>query len=110
MRVLLASDDPRAREAIDLFTFLIARETAAMANSLGGLECLVFTGGIGEHSPEVRAAVCQRLGWLGANLDEAANRDNAASIAKPGSRIDIRLVPTNEELVIARHTLSKIVN
>ena len=73
MRVLLASDDPRAAEAIELFTFRVAREVAAMANTLGGLECLVFTGGIGEHSAEIRQQVCERLQWLGVRIDHSAN-------------------------------------
>jgi len=79
-----------------------------MANSLGGLECLVFTGGIGEHAPDIRAVACERLLWLGAELDPFANRDNAGQIGAPASRVDIRVIPTDEEMVIARHTLALI--
>jgi len=108
MRLLLASADPHAAEAVDLFAFSIARHTAVMANSLGGLECLVFTGGIGEHAPDIRALACERLLWLGAELDPLANRDNAGQIGAPASRVDIRVIPTDEEMVIARHTLALI--
>jgi acetate kinase len=73
MRALLASDDPRAAEAIELFAFRVAREVAAKANTLGGLECLVFTGGIGEHSAEIRQQTCERLQWLGARIDHSAD-------------------------------------
>jgi len=85
VRTLLASDEPRAGVALDLFAFRAAREIAAMATSLGGLELLVFTGGVGEHAAPVRAAVCQRLAWLGAGLD-------------------IRVIAADEERVIAAHT------
>lgn len=103
MRTLLASVDPNAAEAIDLFTFRIAREIAAMANSLGGLECLVFTGGIGEHSSEIREKVCARLKWLGVELESNANQGNCSNISTTDSRIDVRVIRTNEEAVIARH-------
>ena len=108
MRTLLASANPRAREAIDLFAFGAARETAAMANSLGGIECFVFTGGIGEHTPEVRALVCERLAWLGFDLDPTANQRPNGPINRPGGRVEIRMIATDEEAVIARHTLSVI--
>jgi acetate kinase len=102
-RELLVSDDSRAAEAIELFTFRIAREAAAMTNTLGGLECLVFTGGIGEHSSEIRQQVCEQLKWLGVQIDHSANDRGDECISTEGSRIDVRVIPTSEELVIARH-------
>jgi acetate kinase len=104
MRALSASEDPRAKEAIELFVFRIAREALAMANTLGGIDALVFTGGIGEHAPHVRAMVCDRLAWLGAQLDSDANGRASRQIHAPGSKIDIYIVPTDEERVMARHT------
>ena len=108
MRDLLGSDDPRAAEAIDLFAFSISRHIAEMANSLGGLDVLVFSGGIGEHAPVLRAMVAARLGWLGAVLDEAANRAAAPRISAAGSRIELRIIPTDEELIIAEHTVAAL--
>lgn len=106
VRALLADDDPRAAEALDLFTFRIAREISAMANSLGGLECLVFTGGIGEHAAAVRSAVCERLEWLGVELDSAANDLSHGEISTAKSRVDVRVIPAGEEITIARHCLT----
>ena len=103
VRVLLASNDPRAVEAIELFTFRVAREVAAMANTLGGLDCLVFTGGIGEHSSEIRRQVCERLRWLGAEIDHSANDQASECINPENSRVDVRVIPTSEETMIARH-------
>lgn len=103
MRTLLASKDSHAAEAIDLFGASTAREVAIMANSLGGLDCLVFTGGIGEHAREVRENVCQRLSWLGLHMDKAANDAGFECISMPDSKIEVRIIPTNEEVVIARH-------
>jgi acetate kinase len=103
MRALLASDDSRAAEAIELFTFRVSREVAAMANTLGGLECLVFTGGIGEHNSEIRQQVCERLQWLGAEVDHSANYQANECISTETSRIDVRVIPTSEETTIARH-------
>jgi acetate kinase len=104
MRALLDSDDPRAAEAVELFVFRISREVAAMANSLEGLEVLVFTGGIGEHAAPVRAMVCRRLGWLGVRLDEAANARTAGRIDTAESAVEVRIMSTDEELMLARHT------
>jgi acetate kinase len=106
VRTLLASSDPRAAEALDLFAFRIAREVSAMASSLGGLECLIFTGGIGEHAGAVRSAVCARLSWLGVEVDLEANKLSKAEISSKGSRVDVRIIPTDEEIVIARHCLT----
>lgn len=109
MRTLEASDDPRARRAIDLFVYRIGRELGSLVASLGGLDALVFSGGIGENSVRVRAAVCREAAWLGVVLDEAANAatgDGMARISTPDSRVDVWVVPANEELMIARHTLA----
>jgi acetate kinase len=100
---LLASTDPRASEAVDLFIFRVAREVAMMASSLAGLECLVFTGGIGEHSAEVRQRVCDRLGWLGVAIDATANAQAMPCISSADSRVVVLNVPTSEETMIARH-------
>jgi acetate kinase len=105
MRTLLASSDPRAREAVELFAFRVAQETAMMAASLEGLDGFVFTGGIGEHAAEARAMVCERLGWLGVALDAAANAAGAGRISGPDSRVEVHVIPTDEEITIARHTL-----
>jgi acetate kinase len=106
MRDLLASDDPRAAQAIDLFVWRICRELGALAAALDGLDGLVFTAGIGERSPEIRARVCARAAWLGIELDEAANRAGGPRISTAGSRVAVYAIPTDEEQMIARHTLA----
>jgi acetate kinase len=108
MRALLASDDPRAREAVELFVFRIGREAGALAGTLGGLDGFVFTAGIGEHAVEIRALACARLAWLGVVLDEAANARGAGIISTAGSRVEVRVIPTDEEAMIALHTLETI--
>lgn len=105
MRDLLASDAPRAREAVELFTFRIAREVAALTNSLDGLDLLVFTGGVGEHAAPIRAAVASRLRWLGLEIDAAANTAAAERIDVPQSAVEVRIIPADEELAIARHVV-----
>ncbi|MGK7861451.1 acetate/propionate family kinase [Falsiroseomonas sp. E2-1-a4] len=105
-RVLLDSDAPEAREAIDLFTFRIAGEVARLAATLGGLDALVFTAGIGENQPRIRAAVCDRLGWLGLALDPAANETNAARVSTQASRIAALVIRTDEERVVAEEALA----
>ena len=100
-RVLLESDAPEAREAIDLFCFRIARGIAALANTLGGLDGVVFTAGIGEHQPAIRAGVCGHLSWLGARIDGEANARNARVLDAEGSRLALRMIDTDEERVIA---------
>lgn len=107
-RDLISSKDPEAREALDLFTFRIARETAAIIVALGGLDGIVFTAGIGEHQPEIRAAICTHLGWLGVVIDAAANARNATRIEAADSKVVVMVVPTDEELVIAQEALSII--
>jgi acetate kinase len=104
MRTLEASADPRARLAIELFAYRIGREIGSLAAALGGVDAIVFTAGIGEHSPSLRRAVCQGAAWLGVRLDDAANNAGAARISAPGSAVSAWAVPTDEELMIARHT------
>ena len=104
MRVLLDSPEPEAREAIDLFCYRIVREIGSLIAALGGLDALVFTGGIGERGAQVREQVCAQLGWLGLQLDTGKNAGNAPTISAPGSRIEVCVIPTNEEWIIARHT------
>ena len=105
MRVLIASKDPRAREALDLFTYRAAVEIGGLAAALGGLDGLVFTAGIGERAPTIRAEICARAAWLGLRLDASANDGNAPRIGAPDSQIDVRVIATDEEQMIARHTL-----
>ncbi len=104
MRELLAAGTPEAREAVDLFCYRVVREIGSLAAAIGGLDALVFTGGIGEHAAPVRAAVCRELGWLGVELDETANAADAQRVSRPDSRVDVLVLPTNEEWMIARHT------
>jgi acetate kinase len=104
MRTLLASSDPRAAQAIDLFVYRIGRELGSLTAALGGLDALVFTGGIGEKASPIRARVCRDAAWLGLELDEAANATGGPGISHPESRVTVLVVPTNEELMIAQHT------
>ncbi len=104
MRTLLASDQPRAALAVDLFTYRIRRELGALVAVLGGLDALVFTGGIGENAAPIRERVCRDAGWIGVDLDDAANGQGKVRISRVGSRIKVWVVPTDEELMIARHT------
>jgi acetate kinase len=108
MRVLIASGHAHAREAMDLFTYRAAIEIAGLAGALGGLDGLVFTAGIGERAPTIRAGICERLAWLGVRLDASANAANAPSIAGPDSLVDVRVIATDEEAMIASHTLTVI--
>ncbi len=104
MRALLASDAPRAHFAVDLFVYRIVRECGSLTAALGGADALVFTGGIGARSAEIRSRVVDELDWLGAVLDHASNDGGTGRLDARGSRIAIAAVPTNEELVVARHT------
>ncbi len=104
MRALLGSETPAAGEAIDLFVWQIARQAGALASSLGGLDSFVFTAGIGENAPEIRARVADRLRWLGVALDTDANLRGASVISAPFSRVTVRIIPTDEEWMIAIHT------
>ena len=105
MKVLLASDKPQAREAVDLFVYRICRELGSLVAALGGFDALVFTAGIGEHAPEIRCRVCEQSVWLGLDIDETANQDGGPRITEPGSRTSAWMIPTDEDLMIARHTL-----
>jgi acetate kinase len=104
MRELLASASPHAREAVELFCYRAAREIGSLAAALEGLDALVFTAGIGERAAPVRARICELCRWLGVELDEAANRENRTLISTPGSKVAVCVIPTDEEIVIARHT------
>jgi acetate kinase len=104
MRTLLASDAPGAKAAVDLYVYRIGRELGSLAAALGGLDALVFTAGIGENSAELRERVCRDAAWLGIELDEAANERGGPCITRTGSRTGAWVIPTNEELMIARHT------
>jgi len=106
MRDLLDSDATAAHEAIALFVYRIAGATAALAGALGGLDGIIFTGGIGENAPAVRAMLCERLTWLGVEIDEPANTAGAPVISLPSSRVRVRVLPTDEERMIAIHTLA----
>lgn len=101
---LLASDSPRAAQAIDLFVHRVSRELGSLAAVLGGLDALIFTAGIGEHAPSIRARICRNAAWLGIDLDEAANTANRLRISAADSAVSAWVIPTNEELVIARQT------
>jgi acetate kinase len=103
MRTLLASDSPRARLAVDLFVYRIGRELGSLTAALGGLDAIVFTAGIGERAAAVRSQVCRDAEWLGVELDEAANASHGPRISTPGSRVSVWVIPTNEELLVARH-------
>jgi acetate kinase len=104
MRTLLDSADPKAGFAVDLFVYRIGRELGSLAAAMGGLDALVFTAGIGEHSAAIRERVCGVAGWLGVELDRAANAADDSSIGAASSRVSVWVIPTNEELMIARHT------
>ena len=106
MKVLEESNDPCAKEAVDLFCFRVAKEVAAMAASMGGLDALVFTAGIGENSPYIRNQIAQRLAWLGVKLDATANAGRQFDISAADARVPTFVVPTNEEMMIAKHAMN----
>ena len=106
MKVLQESNDPDARKAVELFCFRVAKEVAALAVSMGGLDALVFTAGIGENSPEIRAMIAERLECLGVKVDANANESREYYIAAGDSRIPVFVLPTNEEMMIAKHTIN----
>jgi acetate kinase len=108
MRDLLASDDTRAALAIDHFIHRCALNAGMLAGALGGLDAFVFTAGVGENAPIIRARIADRLTWLGAELDPAANEAGAMLISSKASRVALHVLPTDEELMIARHTLALI--
>jgi acetate kinase len=104
MRTLLASDEPRARLAVDLYLYRIRREMGSLAAALGGIDAVVFTAGIGENSAEIRRRVCEDARWLGVELDSQANANGGPRIGSALARTSAWAIPTNEELMIARHT------
>jgi acetate kinase len=108
MRTLLASSDPKAAQAIDQFCARVAEQIAVMATCIHGIDILVFTGGIGENSADIRKQICARLDWLGLRLDEAANTHNRDTISTRDSRFAVRVIPTDEQWVIAAHTRDAI--
>lgn len=106
MRDLLASADPRAEEAVELFCYQIAKNLGALGSATGGIDAIVFTAGIGENAPAVRARVCERAAWLGIRLDPAANRAGERRLSTDDSPISVWIIPTDEERMIAIHTRS----
>jgi acetate kinase len=107
-RQLLASDSPRAKFAIAVFCHRVAVHIASLAGSLGGLDGVVFTAGVGENAAPIRAGICRACGWLGLELDEAANREHRQRISTPASRVAAYVMKTDENLMIARHTRALI--
>jgi acetate kinase len=106
MRVLQESTDPRAIAAVEYFVYAMMKYAGAYAAVLGGLDAFVFTAGIGEHSVPVRAALCSKLAWLGVKMDKRANDSNGPRISTADSRVSVWVIPTDEELMIAQHTLA----
>ena len=106
MRVLLASKEPRARLAIEFFVYRIAKEIGALSASLGGVDGIVFTAGIGERSADIRGLVCEACAWLGVRLDREANARHGPRLSTPDSKVSAWTIPTDEELMIATHTCS----
>jgi len=104
MRVLLESDQPDAVLAIDFFVYRAAKEIGALAAVLGGIDGIVFTAGIGENSSEVRRRICEASRWLGVELDSEANNSGGPRISSSNSKVSAWVIPTNEELMIAKHT------
>jgi len=108
MRTLLASNDPHAQEAIALFVYRAGREIGSLTAALGGLDALIFTGGIGEHSAVIRSKVCRQAAWLGLELDDSANEASATRISTLNSKCSAWIVPTDENRMIAQHTLRQV--
>ena len=108
MRDLLQSREPRAKLAVDYFVHHVGRQLGALAAVMGGLDGIVFTAGIGERSPEIRALACERAAWLGVRLDRKANEAGGPRISTPDSRLSAWVIPTDEELMIAIHTLDLV--
>jgi acetate kinase len=108
MRALLVSDDPSAKAAVDLYVYRIGRELGSLTAALGGLDAIVFTAGIGENSAVLRERVCREARWLGVELDSAVNEKGGPRISRAASRVSVWAIPTNEELMIARHTRALI--
>jgi acetate kinase len=102
-RELLASDEPRARFAVEVFCYRVAGHIASLASALGGLDGIVFTAGVGENAAPVRSAICRACAWLGVELDEKANNEHGQRISTPASRVGAYVIKTDENLMIARH-------
>jgi acetate kinase len=109
-RELLASDNPRARFAVEVFCYRVAGHIASLAAALGGLDGIVFTAGVGENAAPVRSAICHACSWLGLELDEAANREHKLRISSPNSRVAAYVIKTDENLMIARHARALVGN
>ena len=110
MRELQDNSDPRARFAVDYFVYRVGLNAGMLAAAMQGIDGFVFTAGVGENSPKIRAAIAAGLSWLGVCLDTAANAENRRLISRPDSRVPVYVVPTDEELMIARHTLTMLTN
>jgi acetate kinase len=108
VRDLLASQDPRAAEAIEYFVYRIIREIGSLTAALGGLDALIFTAGVGENSPDIRQGVCAGLEWLNVRIEPDTNRQNARCISAAGQKPSVWVIPTDEEGVIAAHTLAVV--
>jgi acetate kinase len=108
MRALLESAEPRARLAVDYFVHHTARQVGGLTAVLGGLDALVFTAGIGEHSALIRARIMRACAWLGVKINSEANEHNKSCISSKDSAVRVFVIPTNEELMIARHTYAKV--
>jgi acetate kinase len=104
MRVLLESDEPRAQLAIEYFVYRVSREIGSLTAAMGGLDTLVFTAGIGENSPRIRQLISEQAIWLGVDFNATANEANESCLSRANSRVAVWMLPTNEELMIARHT------
>jgi acetate kinase len=105
VRDLLESDDPRARLALDYLVYRVAREIGSLAAAMNGIDAVVFTAGIGENSPDIRARICARASWLGLQVDDVANGGGGPRITVPGAVVSAWVIPTDEEGMIAEHTL-----
>lgn len=110
MRVLLEKDTPEARQAVDLFVYRVVKELGALASTIGGLDALVFTAGIGEHATEIRRRVCEQAAWMGLTLDPAANDVDGPCLTTADSVVSAWVIPTDEELMIARHTQALVLS
>lgn len=108
IRILLDSDQPAAAEAVEVFCYRISRELGSLAAALGGIDAVIFTGGIGEHAAPVREKICQASAWLGLEIDSGANQGNTVRISTATSKVSVWVIPTDEEQVIARHTAAVI--
>jgi len=101
MQTLLASKDPAAMRAVDLFVYRVGREIGSLAAAIGGLDTLVFTAGIGEHAPVIRQRICEAAGWLGVALDKELNANSEELVSAPDSLVDVLVIPADEERAVA---------